>query len=530
MRPYKRQMDLNTILIFSVGSLALAGIFFTIGFFVRKRYAERLIRTAESKARELLTGAKRESEQLLKHADRDAKTLAARLQSEFENKIAETKRSLDNAEKILKHQENTIAEKLDTAEKKEKEVLFKLQEAQAREKGILEKEARLEALTAEERAILQRLSGLDVESAKKEFLKRLEIDARRDSGRLLRQIEEETKTEAEKNSKKILSLAMMRCAAEHSMESTVSVVNLPNEEMKGRIIGKDGRNIRMLETLTGVDFVIDDTPGAVVLSAFDGVRREVARQVLEELIKDGRIQPVRIEEVVQKTKRNMEFVLKDEGEKAVLGLGLSNVHPELVKLVGRLKFRTSYGQNVLAHSIEVAQMMNTIAGEMRLDATLARRAGLLHDIGKAVSGEEEGPHALIGGELVRRYGEHPDVVHAVEAHHEDIEMKSVWPMLVLAADSVSAARPGARRESYEHYVKRLTDLEAIADQYPGVEKSYAIQAGREIRVLVKPDRVAEDAMPALAREISKKIEELLTFPGQIKVTVIRETRVEAVAK
>jgi ribonucrease Y len=308
------------------------------------------------------------------------------------------------------------------------------------------------------------------------------------------------------------------------------VITLPSDDMKGRIIGKDGRNIRTFETLTGVDLVIDDTPGAVVLSAFDGVRREVARIVMEELVQDGRIQPARIEEVVQKVKRNMEGVLKEEGEKALVEVSLTNMHPELVKLLGRLKYRTSYGQNMLAHSIEVAHLMNVIAGEMKLDPVIARRAGLLHDIGKAVSHETEGPHALIGGELARRYGEHPDVIHAIEAHHEDIEMKSLWPMLVLATDSVSAARPGARRESFENYVKRLTKLEEIADHHPGVEKSYVIQAGREVRVMVKPDHVSEQAMTALAREISKKIEESLDYPGQIKVTVIRETRVESLAK
>lgn len=511
-------------------AIALSALFFFCGYFVRKGFAERLIRTAESKAREILVTAKRESEETLKRSDKESRTFIAKAQMEFENQIAQRKRDLENSEKVLHHKESTLDQKLEIVEKKEREALFKLQEATQKEKSLTDKEKNLEKLFSEEKEKLQRISGLDTEEARKQFLKRLETDLRSEAGRMIRDIENEAKDTAEKKAKKILSLAIQRCAATHSIESTVSVVNLPGEDMKGRIIGKDGRNIKTFETLTGVDLVIDDTPNAVVLSAFDGVRREVARIALDELVKDGRIHPARIEEVVQKTKRNMETVLKEEGEKAIVELQLGNVHPEIVKLVGRLRFRSSYGQNVLDHSIEVAYLLNVMAGEMGLDAAMARRAGLLHDIGKAVSHDVEGPHALIGGELARRYGEHPDVVHGIEAHHEDIEMQSVWPMLVQAADAVSAARPGARRENFENYVKRLGKLEEIADALPGVEKSYAIQGGREVRVLVKPDRVSEDALPALAREITKKIEAALDFPGQIKVVVIRETRVEDLAK
>ena len=523
-------MEINTVIYWIVGTLTAGGVFFAVGFFTRKMVAERLIRTAESKAREILVAAKRESEDTLKKADKESKQYLSKVQSEFENKVAQRSRDLENAEKVLKHKEDTVDGKLDSVEKKEKETLFKLQEASSKEKTLEEKEKHLEKLFSEEKAVLQKISGLDPDEAKRQFLKRLEIDVRSDAGRLIKQIEDEAQESAEKKAKKILSLAIQRCAASHSIESTITVVTLPSEDMKGRIIGKDGRNIRTFETLTGVDLVIDDTPGAVVLSAFDGVRREIAKLALEELLKDGRIQPAKIEEVVQKTKRNMEMVLKEEGEKAILDAGLSNLHPEIVKLVGRLKYRSSYGQNVLAHSLEVAYLMNVFAGEMGLDPVLARRAGLLHDLGKAVSSDVDGPHALIGGELARRYGEHPDVIHGIEAHHEDIEMQSIWPMLVQAADAVSAARPGARRESFENYVKRLGQLEAIADKIPGVEKSYAIQGGREIRILVKPDRVPESALPALAREVSKKIEETLQYPGQIKVVVIRETRVEELAK
>ncbi|OGW91378.1 MAG: ribonuclease Y [Omnitrophica bacterium RIFCSPHIGHO2_02_FULL_63_14] len=517
---------MTTVLI----AIAAAALSFMAGFYIRKRYAERLIRTAESKAREILVTAKREAEDNVKRADREAKGILPKMQKDFEDRITQTKRDLDSRTNLLEHKEETIDQKLEIVTGKEKDALYKLQEAIIKENQVEEKQKHLDRLLSEERAVLQKLSGLDPDQAKQQYLKRLEIDVRSDAGKLVKQIEDEAKELADKKAKKILSLAMQRVAASHTIESTVTAVTLPNEEMKGRIIGKEGRNIRSFETLTGVDLVIDDTPGAVVLSAFDGVRREVGRLALVELIEDGRIHPARIEEVVQKVKRNMENVLKEEGEKAMLESNVPNMHPELVKLLGRLRFRSSYGQNVLDHSLEVAQVMNVIAGEMKLDPILARRAGLLHDIGKAVSSDVEGPHALIGGELARRYGEHPDVIHGIEAHHEDIEMRSHWPMLVQAADSVSAARPGARRESFENYVKRLGKLEELADQHAGVEKSYAIQAGREIRVIVRPDRVPEDALPALAREISKKIEDTLQYPGQIKVVVIRETRVEETAK
>ena len=521
-------MDMIIYLI--LGSVALSGTFFAVGYFIRKMYAERLIRTAESKAREILVTAKREAEDTLKKADKESRQYLSKIQADFDEKTSKQKRDTENLEKNLRTKEETLDQKLVIIDKKEKEALYKLQEASAKENGILSREKELEKLFFEERAVLQKISGLNPEDAKKQFLKRLEVDVRSDASKIIKEVEEEANALADKKAKNILSLAIQRCAAAHAIESTVTVVTLPNEDMKGRIIGKDGRNIKTFETLTGVDLVIDDTPGAVVLSGFDGVRREIARIALEELMKDGRIQPARIEEIVQKTKKNMEVVLKEEGEKALLEVNLSNVHPEIVKLLGRLKFRASYGQNTLDHSLEVAHLMNVIAGEMGIDPVLARRAGLLHDIGKAASQEVEGPHALIGGEIARRYGEHPDVIHGIEAHHEDIEMKSIWPMLVQAADSVSASRPGARRESLENYIKRLKTLEEIADKHPGVEKSYAIQGGREIRIMVKPDRVAEDAMPALAREISKKIEAALQYPGQIKVVVVRETRVEELAK
>ncbi len=503
---------------------------FGIGYFMRKRFAERLIRTAESKAREILVTAKRESEDTLKRSDRESKQMISKVQSDFEDQIAQKKRDLENLEKVLRHREDTIENRLDSAEKREQEALYKLQESVQKEKALLEHEASLDKMIAQERDLLQKISKLDAEEAKTQFLKRMEVELRSDTGRLIEQIEKEAKEAADNKANRLISLAIMRNAAYYTTESTMTTVHLPNEEMKGRIIGKDGRNIKTFETVTGVDLIIDETPQVVSLSSFDGVRREIARLSMEELIQDGRIQPARIEEVVQKTKRGMEAILKEAGEKALLESNLTNMHPELVKLLGRLRYRTSYGQNVLNHSIEVAHMMGAIASEMGLDPVLARRAGLLHDIGKAVSADVEGPHALVGGEFCRRYGEHPDVVHGVEAHHEDIEMKSVWPMLVQGADSISAARPGARRESIENYLKRVTHLEEIADKHSGVEKSYVIQGGREVRVIVKPDRVPEDCMGALAREISKKIEADLDYPGQIKVVIIRESRVEDVAK
>lgn len=514
----------------SIAAVLSGILFFIIGFFVRKRIAERLIRTAESKAREILTEAKREADDIFKKADKESKQITFKMQSDFEDRFAKQKRDLENLERVLKHQESTMDQKVDIIEKKEKETLFKLQEASQKEKAVEERQRDLDKLINEQREQLKKISSIDAETAKREFMKRLEIDVRQDASKKIKEIEAEANDLADKKAKKILSLAMQRLSGPYTIETAVTTITLPSDDMKGRLIGKDGRNIRTFETLTGVDLVIDDTPGVVTVSAFDGVRREIARQAIEELVKDGRIQPARIEEVVQKIKRNMENVLKEEGEKAVFDLGISNMHPEIIKLLGRMKFRSSYGQNMLAHSIEVAQLMNVIAGEMKLDPILARRAGLLHDLGKAVSADVEGPHALIGGELARRYGEHPDVIHAIEAHHEDIEMKSVWPMLVQAADAVSAARPGARQETLENYLKRVKKLEEIADTHPGVEKSYVIQGGHEIRVVIRPDRVPEDTMPALAREIAKKIEAAMDFPGQIKVVVIRETRVEDIAK
>ena len=378
--------------------------------------------------------------------------------------------------------------------------------------------------------MLERISGLTQEEAKNQLLKNLENECRHDSALNIREIESELKENADQMAREIISIAIQRCAADHSAEATVSVVPLPNDEMKGRIIGREGRNIRTLESITGVDLIIDDTPEAITVSSFDPVRREVARLALEKLIADGRIHPTRIEDLVEKARKEVDRVIKQEGERAAFETGVNNLHPELIKLLGRQKYRTSYGQNVLNHSIEVAHIAGLLASELGVDVTLAKRAGLLHDLGKSVDHEMEGSHVQLGVELARKYNESPDVVHAIEAHHNDVEPRTVIACLVQAADAISAARPGARRENVENYIRRLEKLEELTGTYPGVEKSYAIQAGREVRIMVKPEEVSEDNMVLLARALAKKIESELEYPGQIKINVIRETKATEYAK
>ncbi len=508
--------------------LALATLFglgFSfLGFFARKKIAERRIRSAESRAVEIRVAAEREAERRHREMEKEAERYLLKIKKEFDEKQVLKRRQLDDLEQRLLTRERTADAKFDMISTREAEC----EKLQAELERDLKEEERahseLRRLTSEEHERLQRVSGLGVDEAKRQLLKRMEAEVRTEASLMIKTVEEEAHEIAEKKAKKILALAIQRCAAEHSIESTVSVVSLPSEEMKGRIIGKEGRNIRTFETATGVDLVIDDTPGAVILSAFDPVRREVARESLTRLIEDGRIHPSSIEDTVGRVRRELDQSIRSEGERTILELGIGDMHPELIFLLGRLKYRTSYGQNVLSHAKEVAHLMNVFAGEMGLDAVLAKRAGLLHDIGKAVSHEVEGPHALIGGELARRYGEPEDVVHGIEAHHGDIDQKTVFPVLVQAADAVSGARPGARRESFENYIKRLDRLEKVALSTPGVDRVFAIQAGREVRVMVHPNKVPDNEMPALAREITKKVESNLQFPGQIRVTVIRETR------
>lgn len=517
------------VIVYAIEIVVFIGVFFA-GYFIRRFLSEKHIKDLEDKSKRTVEDAKKEFENRKKEIELEVKDMKFKIQSDFEKETKDRRMELSNIEKRLIQKEENIDRKVDVLDKKERDI--------ARREGLLvDKEKQMEArqnelsrLIEEEKVKLQRISGLNVEEAKKLFLVRIENDAQREAQELFKKIEDKAKENAEKKSKEILSLAIEKCAAEHVTNTTVSVVNLPNDEMKGRIIGREGRNIRALEIATGVDVIIDDTPEAVILSCFDMVKREIARISLERLLQDGRIHPGRIEEVVNKVKQEMETAIKEEGEKTLFELGLQRVHAEIVRLIGRLKYRTSYGQNALQHMKEVSIIMGVMAGELNLDVTLAKRIGLLHDIGKAVTHEVEGPHARIGAELAKKYGENPEVVNAIVSHHEEEEATSIYAVLLQAADAVSATRPGARRETLENYIKRLENLESIADSFKGVDKAYAIQAGREIRVIVQPDKISDLQSIGLAREISKKIEEGLEYPGQIKVTVIRETRAIEYAK
>ena len=466
------------------------------------------IKAGESKKREMLLEAKEEI-----HKTR----------TELEKEIKERRGDLNKQERRLQQKEETLDKKLDNYERKEEELRKRQQAAAATQEEVeLIKRSQLE--------MLEKISGLTQEDAKAYIIKSVEQDARHDAAVKIKDIEAELKDNADQLAREIISTAIQRCAADHAAEATVSVVALPNDEMKGRIIGREGRNIRTLETITGVDLIIDDTPEAITVSSFDPVRREVARLALEKLIADGRIHPTRIEDMVEKARREVEQIIKREGERAVFETGVQGLHPELIKLLGRQKFRTSYGQNVLNHSMEVAHIAGLLASELGEDVTLAKRAGLLHDLGKSVDHEMEGSHVQLGVELARKYKEAPEVIHAIEAHHGDVEAKTVIACLVQAADAISAARPGARRENVENYIRRLEKLEELTRSFPGVDKAYAIQAGREVRIMVKPEDVSEDNMVLMARDIAKKIEAELEYPGQIKINLIRETKAVDYAK
>jgi ribonuclease Y len=501
-----------------------------LGYFLRRYVAGRKIKDAEAQAKQIIEEAKKTAQDRRREVELEAKEQGLRMRQEFEQQTKDRRQELLDVEKRLNIKEENLERRLELLEKKEKELQIKFDNILKQEGVIKAKDAQLNQLIAEEKERLQKISSLSPEEAKKILLARLNEELGAEKAVFIKKMEEEIRQQADKKAREILSLAIQRCAAEHTVESTVSVVNLPNDEMKGRVIGREGRNIRALEMATGVDVIIDDTPEAVTLSAFDAVRREVARIALERLISDGRIHPGRIEEIVEKTKKEFEEKIKEEGERTIFEVGLNGLHLELVKLIGRLKYRTSFGQNALQHSKEVAYLLGVMASELGLDWRLGRRIGLLHDIGKAVDHQIEGTHAKIGSDLARKYGESLEVIHAIESHHEEQQPQSLYAVLACAADAISASRPGARRETLETYIKRLDKLESIANLFKGVEKSYAIQAGREIRVIVQPDKINDPEAINLAREIKKKIEEGMEYPGQIKVTVIRETRAIEYAK
>ena len=496
------------------------------GYFYRKKVAEKEIGSAEDEAKKIINNAIKTAEAKKRESVVEAREEIFRARTENEKECKERRAEVQKQERRIQQKEEAFDRKYENVEAKEEKLSQKL-------KQLEEQKEEVAAIKKSQLEMLEKISGLTVEEAKAHLVSLVETEARHDAALKLKEIERQLKDEADSRAREVIATAIQRCAADHASEATVSVVPLPNDEMKGRIIGREGRNIRTLETLTGVDLIIDDTPEAITLSSFDPVRREVARISLEKLITDGRIHPARIEETVEKAQREVEATIKQEGERAVFETGVHGIHPELVKLLGRMRYRTSYGQNVLAHSIEVAHIAGLLAAELNLPSqqiTLAKRAGLLHDIGKAVTHEVEGSHVAIGVDLARKYHEKEDVVHAIEAHHGDVEAKTIVACLVQAADAISAARPGARRENLEAYIKRLERLEELASSMPGVEKCFAFQAGREIRILVNPDQVKDDDMIMLARDLSKKIETELNYPGQIKVHVVRETRAVEYAK
>ncbi|MCI7097098.1 MAG: ribonuclease Y [Clostridiales bacterium] len=511
------------IALIALGYVAAAAVFFAVGVVYRKKVGEREIGSAENEATRIINEAIRSGESRKKEMLLEAKDEIHKSRTEYEKEMKERKAEISKQERRLQQKEDTLDKKSDAFERKEDELNKRLANA-------AQTQAQAEDLKKKQLDTLEQISGLTQDQAKEYLLKSVEDDVRHESAMKIKEIEQQTKDEAEDKAREIIATAIQRCAADHAAEVTVSVVPLPNDEMKGRIIGREGRNIRTLETITGVDLIIDDTPEAITVSSFDPVRREIARLALEKLIADGRIHPTRIEDMVEKAKKEVDRTIREEGERACYETGVHNLNPELVKILGRQKYRTSYGQNVLNHSIEVAHIAGLMAAELGVDVALAKRAGLLHDLGKSIDHEVEGSHVQLGADLVRKYKENPVVINAVEAHHGDVEPKTVIAVLVQAADAISAARPGARRENVENYIRRLQKLEELTSSYPGVEKAYAIQAGREVRIMVKPEVVSEDNMILLARDIAKKIEAELEYPGQIKVNVIRETKAVEFAK
>lgn len=523
-------------IVFAIGVplvlLVLGVIGFWVGFLLSRRNARRLLAAKEEEARNIIANAQKEAAEELNKARQEVKEEWERERVKFEAQYAASRRELERIEQKLNERESLLARRESVLTQKEADLIKKDRDLAAREKLTRAKMERLDQLIEQENARLERLAGLSSDEARRELLRNLENEVRLEAARMMREIKEEAKAKAEAEAREVIAAAIQRCAIAHTAETTVSVVNLPSDELKGRIIGREGRNIRTFESLTGVEVLIDDTPGAIVISGFDPVRREIARLAMEKLLSDGRIHPGRIEEVVTRTKEEMEQIIRATGEEVVLELGIVGLHLELIKLLGRLRYRTSFGQNVLLHSKEVAYLTSLMAQELELDPVIAKRVGLLHDIGKAADQTMEGTHAQIGAELARRYGEEPIVVNAIASHHEETTVDSPYAFLLAAADSISGSRPGARRESFETYIKRVESLEAIAASFPGVERAYAVQAGREIRVLVEPNKVSDQDAQELAARIVAQIETeareahnaFLRYPGQIKVMVIRETR------
>lgn len=511
----------NPLISIAIGAGALL-LGLLVGYILRKSFAERKMGRAEEVANTLLREAQEKAEAKKKETVIEAREEVHRLRNDLERELRERRSEIQRNERRLQQREDNIDKKQQQIEAKE----ASLEQIQHDTEKLREKAS---ALYEKQLTELERISGFTKEEAHDLLLENIERETRYEAAVMVRDIENEAKLEADKKAREIISLAIQKCAADHVAEATVSVVSLPNDDMKGRIIGREGRNIRALETATGIDFIIDDTPEAVILSGFDPVRREIARRALEKLIVDGRIHPARIEEMVAKARKEVDTKIKEAGEAAVFDVGVHGLHQDLVKTLGRLRYRTSYGQNVLKHSMEVAYLAGLMAAEIGADIKTAKRAGLLHDIGKALDHEVEGPHVTIGADLARKYHEKPAIIHAIMAHHGDIEAESVEAILVQAADAISAARPGARRETLENYIKRLEDLENIANSFNGVDKTFAIQAGREIRIIVKPEEVDDRSAVVLAKDIAKKIEETLDYPGQVRVNVIRETRATQIA-
>ena len=511
------------VILYLIAFIIVAALAFFAGFNHRKKIAEKELGTAESEAKRILNEAIRDAETKRKEALVEAKDEIFKLKADADREVKERRAEVLRQERRLQHKEETLDKKIDNLDKKDEQLQEKLNQAD-------ERLAEAETIKKSQFDMLEKISGFTAAEAKEYMLSNLDEELTHEKALRISQMETRLREEADDKARSIISLAIQRCAAEQVSEITVSAVQLPNDEMKGRIIGREGRNIRAIETLTGVDLIIDDTPEAITISSHDPVKREIARMALERLISDGRIHPARIEETVDKARREVEAKIKSEGERVVLETGIGNIHPELVRLLGRLRYRTSYGQNVLVHSEEVAYISGMIAAEIGADEMLARRAGLLHDIGKAMTHEIEGSHVAIGVDIAKKYKESEEVIHAIEAHHNDVEPHTAIACIVQAADAISAARPGARRENIENYVKRLEKLEEIAKSFNGVDSCYAVQAGREVRVMLKPDKVDDDGMVIIARDIARKIEEELEYPGQIKVHVIRETRAVDYAK